>query len=187
MQETRYLLALTPPQREALAYIEASSQLFASLTDGYLLREGASLPHVTLCSFHCEDDKKLSRISLRAQEWRIHQCTVRLLGLMLKKGRIPPHHYSVSLSIARESAILHLHDLSFQLLDSFGIPVLNPHRELYQPHITLAGIHWRPSEVIQLPSIIDDLITMDLPPFHFVLGRGDSMGQYLETLFEFDH
>jgi 2'-5' RNA ligase len=187
MQETRYLLALTPPKREGQTYIEASSQLFSSMTDGYLLREGASLPHVTLCSFHCEDDSQLSRICFRAQEWHINQCEIRILGLVLKKGKIPANHYSVSLSIARDPAILRLHHLAWQLLDSFGIEVLNPHQELYQPHITLAGIHWLPSEIIHLPSIIDDLVAMELRPFNLVLGRGDNIGQYLETLFEFSH
>ena len=56
---------------------------------------------------------------------------------------------------------------------------------LYLPHLTLAGIRWTPSEILNVSSIIDDLISMPIEPFHLVLGRGDDIGQYLETLSEF--
>jgi hypothetical protein len=108
------------------------------------------------------------------------------MGLMLKKGKVPPHHYSVSLSIARDSAILHLHHQTLRLLSNFNITPLNPSEDLYFPHLTLAGIRFAPTEHVSLAPVIDDVISMPIDPFHLVLGRGDDIGQYLETLHQFD-
>ena len=53
----RFILALLPQDEQKKAYIKAAQMAFSSLSDGYLLAEGESLPHITLCSFLCEDLK----------------------------------------------------------------------------------------------------------------------------------
>ena len=180
----RYILSLIPSKQNILAYTQAAQQIFAPINDGYLLSEGVSLPHVTLCSFHCDDEEKVATIWSDIRSWHIDNCAIRMTGLMLKKGKTPPYHYSVGLSVARDPSILHLHHLSVDLLSSHGIECLNPSDGLHQPHLTLAGIHWFPFESVVLPSLIDDLISMPTAPFRLVLARGDDIGQYLETLFE---
>lgn len=95
-----------------------------------------------------------------------------------------PNHYSVGLSIARDPQLLHLHHLALELLEFHKSTILNPNRELYQPHLTLAGISWLPEKEVILPFIIDNLLSISEHHFHVVLGKGDDIGQYLETLFE---
>src|SRR5579872_6614677 len=138
----RYILALIPCKQHMLAYIQAAQQTFAPINDGYLLTEGNSMPHVTICAFQCDDKQKLSEIWNSVQNWHIDNCCVHVVGIMLKKGKIPAHHYSVGLSVARDPSILQLHQLAVGLLHSHGIHCLNPNQELYQPHLTLAGIGW---------------------------------------------
>ena len=99
-----------------------------------------------------------------------------------KRGKVPPHHYSVSLAVARDPLILHLHHLTLQLLKDLDIEPLNPSSDLYFPHLTLAGIGWGPRENILLSPMLEDLISMPIDSFHLCLGRGDDIGQYLETL-----
>lgn len=180
----RYLLALVPSAQHRLPYIQTAQLAFAAKSNGYLLSENVSTPHITVCSFSCSDDSKLTEIWASAQDWHIESCPVRMLGLLLKKGKLPPNHYSVSLSVARDPPILNLHHQALRLLESHGIDSLNPNCELYQPHLTLAGIRWGPSEFVILPSVIDELIGMPMSPFHLSLARGDDIGQYLEALFE---
>jgi len=179
----RYILALVPPEQQKRAYVQAAQTAFSSICDGYMLSEEKSLPHITLCSFQC-DDEKLTQIYRGIEKWKINSCSMRVMGLMLKKGKVPPHHYSVSLSIAREPAILHLHYQTLHLLNDFNITPLNPNEDLYFPHLTLAGIRFADS--VSLTPIIDDLISMPVDPFRLVLGRGDDIGQYLETLHQFN-
>lgn len=179
----RYILALIPPEKHGAAYIQAAQKVFAPISDGYLLMDGVSLPHVTICSFQC-DESKISKLYREIQTWGIESCVVRIMGLFFKKGKTPAHHYSISLSIARDPSILHLHQLALALLRSYAITPLNPSQDLYQPHLTLAGIHWLPSEIITLNAILDDLISLPAEPFHLVIGKGDDIGQYLETLFK---
>lgn len=180
----RYILALLPSERQKAAYIQVAQTVFSTICDGYLLTEGKSLPHITLGSFQC-DDKKLSEICKHVEQWQSCCCPIRVMGLLLKQGKVPPHHYSVSLSIARDPAILHLHHLTVNILNSFTIDALNPIQDLYFPHLTLAGIRFAPSEIVSLSTTIDDLIAMKADPFHLALGKGDEIGQYLETLCEF--
>ncbi|MGC1878159.1 MAG: hypothetical protein WA347_07745 [Rhabdochlamydiaceae bacterium] len=179
----RYILALIPSKQHILTYIQAAQQSFAPINDGYLLADNKSIPHVTICSFQC-DEHKVAEIWSHVESWQINNCPIRAIGLMLKKGKAPQYHYSVGLSVARDSQLLHLHYLASDLLESHGITSLNPSRELYQPHLTLAGIGWLPAKDIVLPFIIDDLLSLPSYHFHIVLGRGDDIGQYLETLFE---
>lgn len=181
----RYILALLPSEQQKTAYIQAAQTVFSPICDGYMLSVGMSLPHITLCSFQC-DDEKLTEICRCVEKWKINSCPIRVMGLMLKKGKVPPHHYSVSLSIARDPAILHLHHLTAHLLSDFNINPLNPSNDLYFPHLTLAGIRFAPTESVSLTSVIDELISLPVDPFHLVLGRGDDIGQYLETLQEFN-
>jgi|GEM_PF-3471580 len=180
----RYILALLPSEQQKAAYIQVAQTVFSQICDGYLLTERKSLPHITLGSFQC-DDEKLCEICKHVEQWQTQSCSIRMMGLMLKKGKIPPHHYSVSLSIARDPAILHLHHLTVNILNSFNIDTINPIQDLYFPHLTLAGIRFAPSEIVSLSSTIDDLIAMKVDPFHLALGKGDDIGQYLETLREF--
>lgn len=107
-----------------------------------------------------------------------------MTGLMLKKGKFPPHHYSVGLSVSRDPQLLYLHHLALELLEPYQVTVLTPNRELYQPHLTLAGMSWLPEKEVILPFVIDDLLSHPVDDFQLVLGRGDDIGQYLETLFE---
>ncbi len=177
----RYILGLIPQEQQIGAFSKAAQAVFSSICDGYLLSEGKSFPHVTLSSFQCSD-QKLAAICEAVRQSQITECPIRILGLTFKKGKIPPQHYSVSLSIARESSLLELHNITLKILREFGIELLNPHSELYLPHLTLAGIRWPHSESISLSSILDDLIAMPVEPFRLVLGKGDDIGQYLETI-----
>jgi 2'-5' RNA ligase len=180
----RYILALLPSDQQKMAFIRAAQAAFSQICDGYLLKDGMSLPHITLCSFQC-DDRKLNEICKSVEKWQTYSCPVRTMGLMFKKGKVPPYHYSVSLSIACESPILNLHHVTLKLLKDLNINTLNPSEDLYFPHLTLAGIRWSPSADISLASIIDDLIAMPLESFQLALGRGDDIGQYLETISAF--
>jgi len=180
----RYLFALIPSKQFMLAYIQAAQQIFAPINDGYLLQEGNSTPHVTLCAFQCEDEQKIMDIWKEVKSWQINKCAVRMVGLMLKKGKVPPYHYSVGLSVARDPALLDLHQLAVDLLHSHGISCLNPIQHVYQPHLTLAGISWEPNVSVVLPFLIDDLISMPIDSFRIVLAKGDDIGQYLETICE---
>jgi 2'-5' RNA ligase len=139
----RYILALLPSDQQKRAYIQAAQTVFSSICDGYMISEGMSLPHITLCSFQCADEK-LAEVYTQVEHWKINSCPIRFMGLMLKKGKIPPHHYSINLSVARDPAILHLHHQTLHLLDDFNITPLNPSKDLYSPHLTLAGIRWMP-------------------------------------------
>lgn len=180
----RYILALMPSKQYLLACIQAAQQVFSPINDGYLLTENKSIPHVTVCAFQC-DESKIQEIWLHVQQWQISNCPLHMTGLMLKKGKTPTHHYSVGLSVARDPQLLHLHYLGLELLESYGITILNPSRESYQPHLTLAGIGWLPEKEVILPFVIDDLLSMPTQHFHIVLGRGDDIGQYIETIYEF--
>jgi hypothetical protein len=60
----RYILALLPPDQQKMAFIQAAQAAFLRTCDGYLLKDGMSLPHITLCSFQC-DDGKLNEICQR--------------------------------------------------------------------------------------------------------------------------
>jgi hypothetical protein len=157
--------------------------MFAPLSDGYLLNEENSLPHITICAFRCED-KELDPIWNDLQSLDIKICPIRILGLQLKKGSIPQYHYSVGLSVARDLPILYLHQQIVKLLHSWKIECLNPCMDLYQPHLTLAGISWLPDESIVLSPTINDLISMSTAPFHLALAKGDDIGQCLQILYE---
>ena len=170
----RYILALIPEEQNRLAYLEAA-QVFAGICDGYLLGEN-SIPHVTLCSFACDDPQILF------QPWQAITCPIRPLGLHLKKGQTPPNHYSLGITIARDIPLLDLHNHVIAILEGFKITPLNPSRDLYQPHLTLAGIRWEPSTSLQLSPILDALLSKPSLPFRLALGLGDDIGQYLKTL-----
>jgi 2'-5' RNA ligase len=174
----RTLLALLPDERDQQAFVEVA-QAFTPICDGYLL-SASSHPHVTLTSFPSGYD--VEAIWAAVQNWTVKSCQIRMLGLLLKKGQIPPQHYSVGITIARDTPLLALHHQAVALLAEHGIAPLNPHRELYLPHLTLAGICWQPSLPITLSPIIDTLLSRPLAPFRVALGHGDDIGQYLTTL-----
>lgn len=178
----RYILALKPPKEDA--FIHAAQRAFSSITDGYLLTDGASLPHISIVQFQCAEPV-LAQIGESIQKMTA-TCPVTLLGLLLKKGETPPNHYSVSLSVKRSPPLMELHNKALHLLETHTLAPINPSGDLYQPHITLAGIRWPASENIALPSILDDLIGTPHDPFHLTLGLGDAIGQYIETLITFD-
>lgn len=181
----RYILALVPSKKCALSFIQAAQSMFAPLNDGYLLNDENSLPHITICAFECDEPEKIEKLYEDLRNCKIEPCPVKILGLMLKKGKHPLHHYSVGLSIARDDPILQLHYKIRSLLIAHQITPVNPSMDLYQPHLTLAGIAWKPSERVILDSKIDDLISMPIEEFHLTLGRSDAIGQYLEVLYEF--
>lgn len=181
----RYILALVPSKKCALSFIQAAQSMFIPLNDGYLLNEENSLPHITVCAFECDESEKIEKLCEDLQNCKIDTCPIRILGLMLKKGKYPPYHYSVNLSIARDDPILQLHYKIRSLLIAHQITPVNPSMELYQPHLTLAGIAWKPSTSVILDSTIDDLISMPIEEFHLTLGRSDAIGQYLQILYEF--
>lgn len=159
--------------------------MFAPLNDGYLLNEENSLPHITICAFESDESEKIEKLCEDLRNYKVDRCPVRILGLLLKKGKNPPHHYSVGLSIARDDPILQLHYKIRSLLIAHQIIPINPSMELFQPHLTLAGIAWTPSTSVILDSKIDDLISMPMEEFHLTLGRSDAIGQYLQVLYEF--
>ncbi len=178
----RYLFALLPKKQSMLPFIQVAQSLFVPLNDGYLLNEENSLPHITICAFECDDPSKIDKL---VKNCKVDKCPIRILGLMLKKGKKPPYHYSVGLSIARDDPIVQLHyKIRSLLLDNHIIPV-NPSLDLFNPHLTLAGIAWKPSAKVILDSKIDDLISMPTDEFRLTLGKSDEMGQYLETIYEF--
>ncbi len=177
----RYILALIPSQPEM--YIQAAETVFGGLTDGYLLSQEGSYPHITLASFSSEEEE-LREIWNEISEVQSLTCPVKFLGLHLKKGSVPPFHYSVGLSVARELPILRLHDEACKILRSRQIDLLNPSYHLYQPHLTLAGISWHPEESILLSPLVDRLLSRPVKPFRLALALGDDIGQYLETLYE---
>ncbi len=179
------MLALLPSKKCALPFIQVAQSIFAPLNDGYLLNEDNSLPHITVCAFECDDSKKIEKLCEDLRDCKVDPCSIRILGLMLKKGKNPPYHYSINLSIAREEPILQLHYKIRSLLIENQIMPINPSMELYQPHITLAGIAWKPSTSVILDSRIDDLISMPIEEFHLTLGKSDAIGQCLEILYEF--
>lgn len=179
----RYILALMPSKQHVLAYVQAAQNMFAPMTDGYLLNEENSLPHVTICAFSCED-KELDALWNDLHSADIGICPVRMLALQLKKGQVPQYHYSVGLTVARDPPLLQLHQHIVNVLRSRQIECLNPCMELYQPHLTLAGIAWMPDESVVLSPAIDDLISMSIPPFRLVLAKGDDIGQCLQILYE---
>jgi 2'-5' RNA ligase len=167
----RYILALVPSKKCALSFIQVAQSMFTPLNDGYLLNEENSLPHITVCAFECDESEKIEKLCEDLQNCKIDTCPVRILGLMLKKGKHPPYHYSVNLSIARDDPILQLHYKIRSILIAHQITPVNPSMELYQPHL--------------LDSTIDDLISMPIEDFHLTLGRSDAIGQYLQILYEF--
>lgn len=177
----RYLIALIPPKSLTLTYIQAAQIAFGPINDGYLLEENKSFPHITLCAFQCEETK-LAALWQELQTYNITICPVRMMGLHLKKGKIPLYHYSVGITIARDRELLHLHQLSCKVLEKHNITCLNPIQDAYQPHLTLAGVGWEPFAEILIPSIIDEILDEPLKPFLLTLARGDDIGQYLETL-----
>ena len=170
----RYILALIPPKQHFLAYIQAAQNMFSPITDGYLLNEQDSFPHITICAFHCED-RDLDVIWSDLQSSEINICPIRILGLQLKKGNVPLHHYSVGLSVARDLPILQLHEQIVKLLQLREIECLNPSMDLYQPHLTLAGVSWLPDESIILSPIINELISKSVPSFQMALAMEMTM------------
>lgn len=181
----RFVLALLPSKKCMLPFIQVAQSIFAPLNDGYLLNEENSLPHITICAFECDDLEKIEKLCEELRNSEIGPCRVRILGLMLKKGKNPPYHYSVGLSIARDDPILQLHYKIRSLLMANQIVPVNPSMELYQPHLTLAGIAWTPSTNVILESKIDDLVSMPTEEFHLVLGKSDEIGQFLQVVYEF--
>ncbi len=181
----RYILALVPQKKSMLPFIQVAQSMFIPLNDGYLLNQENSLPHITICAFECDDSEKIEKLCEDLRNCKVDPCPIRILGLMLKKGKNPPYHYSVGLSIARDDPILQLHDKIRSLLIANQLLPTNPCLELFQPHITLAGIAWKSSTNVILDSKIDDLISMPIEEFHLTLGRSDEMGQYRQMLYEF--
>lgn len=181
----RYILALMPAKQYMLPFIQAARSMFGSINDGYLLNEENSLPHITICAFVCDDAEKIKKLCEDVRNCKFQPCAVRMLGLTLKKGKNPPYHYSVGLQVARDEPILQLHYKMRDLLMKNNIVPVNPSMEHYLPHITLAGIAWRPSTNVILDTKIDDLLSLPIEEFRLTLGRSDEIGQYLETVCEF--
>lgn len=181
----RYLLALVPVRQERGPFIEVAQSLFGSMTDGYLLNETNSLPHVTLCAFETQDGEKIKAVRETLQNLDQNSISISLTGLHLKRGLKPAYHYSIGLSVAREPQLIELHYILLSVLKYFELTPLNPSKDFYQPHLTLAGIAWKPELSLVLDSQIDKLLTLPLQKFRLTLAKSDAIGQYLETLFEF--
>ena len=177
----RALLALVPPQEVMLSLVQVAQACFGGQTDGYLLDESKSLPHITVCAFHVEEGPA-QQLWREAQSLAFQKYTVRVLGASLKPGREPPHHYSVGLALARDPALIALHQAGLDLLKKNGLQAVNPSGDLYQPHLTVAGIRWSAETPLVLPSLFDQLLHTPLPPLELVLARGDEIGQCIQIL-----
>jgi len=169
MEQLRYnaaLLALEPHR-----YVR-EAQRFAKEAQGYLLGEH-SLPHVTLAQFYANPQTYAAIVDDLHNGGQIPQ--IQFNGFHFGKDDHVEGVWWVSLSIARDPALVHLHQFVCSILKRHQTEPLNSSADLYRPHLTLARV-----QKIHL----DGLTSPVLAPssFGFVVGESDEFGQFKKVL-----
>lgn len=155
------LLALSPA-----GYIDFAQKHFSKVAAGYLL--GAkSAPHITVAQFYA-DQSSYNII-------KDHVTTIttsimpRFIGISFVGDAVHPDIWWAELSVARDSALLALHQKMINFLKMQKMKIINDHEDLYRPHLTLARIH--------ATSIHSSCPNLAPSPFILVLGQADELGQ----------
>ncbi|MCF7853124.1 MAG: 2'-5' RNA ligase family protein [Simkaniaceae bacterium] len=158
--------------------MHAAQQLFAPVSDGYLLSE-ESLPHITVCQFDSKDEEEALSLWNQLEKYALQPCPIRLTGVSFVKG-VGEHQgvYWAELSVARSSELMKIHRVAVELFQSNGYELINDIHDLYRPHLTLARIH-KPKQFLSWP---DETLSNEHGPFVLALGLGDQNGQFKKML-----
>lgn len=164
------LLSTGHPER----YIAAARHHFQHLADGYLLGP-ESLPHITLAQFRADPEALLPLI--KALALVPHTIPIHLSGLGFSNKADTPL-WGVSLTVARKSNLLSLHQTVVHILEQHALSPLNATGDLYRPHLTLARIHR-----LLVQDFAKNIFERDT--FQLALGLSDELGQFKRVLHQF--
>jgi 2'-5' RNA ligase len=175
----RYILALVPTREVATTYIQTAQTLFGNHHDSYLLSEKVS-PHITVCQFETEQESKATLFWHQIDTLSNRKLFPRLTGVSFQKGMGKlKEFYWAEVSVAREEALMKVHQFALDALEKCGLHSVNDSGDLYRPHITLARIRL-PETIQRWP----DELFEDQGEYKLALALGDDHGQYLSTIFE---
>ncbi|MGN6670898.1 MAG: 2'-5' RNA ligase family protein [Candidatus Nucleicultricaceae bacterium] len=164
------LLSTGHPER----YITAAEHHFQHLADGYLLGS-ESLPHITLAQFRADPEVLPALITALALV--PHIIPIHLSGLGFSNKADTPL-WGASLTVARSSNLLTLHQTVVHILAQHTLSPLNATGDLYRPHLTLARIHR-----LDVHDFKKDIFEGDT--FRLALGLSDELGQFKRVLHQF--
>lgn len=173
MEKIRYnaaLLALEPQR-----YVK-EAQRFSKNAQGYLLGEH-SLPHVTIAQFYAGPQTYAAIVDDLEKINTIPQ--LHFNGFHFGKDEHEADVWWMSLSIAREPALVHFHQSVCAILKQHRIEPVSRSAELYRPHLTLARIH-----TVSLESLSATIL--EPASFSFVVGESDEFGQFKKVLHLFE-
>lgn len=177
MGEGRYNIALLPPASVYSYYQSYAQEMFGD-THGPFLLGPKSLPHITLCQFHCADPKHVQTVYEACKELHFPPYIPQFYGLSLaSKSESSPDLFWIGLMVMREAAIVQMHRQVKHILEKAGLSCINKHGEGYRPHLTLANAYL--IFPFTLPKWPQDLLDEPTHAFSITLGIADEWGQFI--------
>ena len=172
----RYIIALLPTNQNL--FIEEAQKQFGTNYESYLLSQN-SLPHITLGSFDLEDNNQnvIENIWQETKSQITALPKIRFLGFGLsRKLKI---FWNVSLTVARDTQLVELHNQVAKILRKYNLKAVNETGDLYRPHLTLARI-----KELNITNFNDKIL--EPTECNLVIGQGDINGQLLKVLYKSD-
>lgn len=181
-----YTIVLTPPEEQAIKYVEAS-QTYKNYQPKYLLtQDGTSSPHITVVQFECETrdlaNQVWTEMCERMKNENFTPFNPPFTGVAFINGVGPYENTTwVELSVMRgdtDSPIMKVHNAAVDVLKKSGFKPLNACENNYRPHLTLARIVMPENEIITWRKDLCD----NPGAFQLKFGLPDGEWQYAQTL-----
>ncbi|WP_059359408.1 hypothetical protein [Parachlamydia acanthamoebae] len=144
-----YIFVLVPPTDLSLKYVNESQRLFDDCNKDYrLTSDGTSSPHISIVQFDCESAEIAHTVWInmqrRLREENFQPFSPPFSGVAFVNGT-GPYQETVwaELSVDRgeeNSPIMCVHSIAVEVVQAFGLKLLNACGNRFRPHLTLARI-----------------------------------------------
>lgn len=174
-----YNIALYPSDEECRQEFFLKAGLLGSIEDGYCLRPGKALPHVTLCQFRVLNDNAPKAL---VNEFVDKDISVDIMGIYLNPGKA--EHAGkvwIGYSVKRTSVLIDYQAEIVRALKSSETNILTATGNDYFPHFTLARLPENHPD-FDITGYLKTLLINRPVQCTVRLGLSDENGQYLSVL-----
>ncbi len=177
-----YNIVLYPPKEKEIYFICLARDNFAEFAYDYLLEEGKSFPHITLCQFKMEtypSDDFISEIEKISKDYEVNFKGVYMDSRIIDDKVL---FYS-GISVLRDKYLHNLHNEICNLVDSKDdmIVDMSMKGDDYFPHVTLAKIEIKNDSFPEI-KINNNLWKSSSSGWRIAVGRSDENYQYVEHI-----
>ena len=180
LEQTRYNTVLLPPDNFADLYIDFSQDNFSGIQDGYCLKQGRALPHITLCQARINTQDQLDDLmgSLENVD-KAFSAAIEFGSYYASKKPDKAIVYTGLAVRVPNDPLQALHNLVYKKHRNLQLEVLNPSGEEYWPHLTFA--RFKDSAVIPELSF-PERFWLTIPDWRVAFGVSDEAGQFLSEI-----